>query len=284
MDFTESYAPVINDTSWRILIIAMMVMKLEARIVDVETAFLFGDLEEEVYMTCKEVHKEDEALLLLHAIYGLVQAARQWYLKFVEKLTKIGFGGGCPDPCLFTRRSEKGVVFLAVWVDDSLMVGDEDAINEVIGLLRDEDFILKTEGSLDNYLSCEITMNKDKTIGWIHQPHLITKLEKRFGEMVKGRQKYKTPSAPGGVTLKNTGETVGDKEHAMYRSGVGMLLFLVKHTRPDIANGVRKLSKALDSPSEAAFKDMLRMVKFVLDTRGLAIKIAPKTVDMEDIN
>ena len=65
-------------------------------------------------MTCKEVHEEDEALLLLHAIYGLVQTERQWYLKFVEKLTKIGFEGGCPDPCLFTRRSERGIIFLAV--------------------------------------------------------------------------------------------------------------------------------------------------------------------------
>merc|ERR1712115_382918 len=76
IDFTESYAPVINDVCWRILIVIMMVMKLDSRIIDVETAFLFGDLEEEVYMTCKEVHAEDEALLLLHAIYGLVQASR----------------------------------------------------------------------------------------------------------------------------------------------------------------------------------------------------------------
>ena len=75
VDFTESYAPVINDVCWRILIVIMMVMKLDSRIIDVETAFLFGDLEEEVYMTCKEVHAEDEALLLLHAIYGLVQAS-----------------------------------------------------------------------------------------------------------------------------------------------------------------------------------------------------------------
>ena len=63
----------------------MMVMKLDSRIIDVETAFLFGDLDEEVYMTCKEVHEEDEALLLMHAIYGLVQASRQFWIKYVLK-------------------------------------------------------------------------------------------------------------------------------------------------------------------------------------------------------
>ena len=98
VDFTESYAPVINDICWRILIVIMMVMKLDSKIIDVETAFLFGDLDEEVYMTCKEVHGEDEALLLLHTIYGLVQASRQFWIKYVKILKKIGFEGGYPDP------------------------------------------------------------------------------------------------------------------------------------------------------------------------------------------
>ena len=119
VDFTESYAPVINDVSWRILLIIKILMKYEATIVDVETAFLFGDLEEEVYMTCKEVHDDDEVLLLIHSIYGLVQSARQYYIKFKEKLNKIGFYGGFPDPCLLMRKTEKGVVYIAVWVDDS---------------------------------------------------------------------------------------------------------------------------------------------------------------------
>ena len=85
VDFTESYAPVINDVSWRILIIAMLVRKLEAKVIDISTAFLYGDLEEDIYiyMKCEEVHGEGKVLHLLHAIYGLVQAARSFYLKFV---------------------------------------------------------------------------------------------------------------------------------------------------------------------------------------------------------
>jgi len=56
VDLTESYAPVINDVSWPILIIAMLVQKLEAKIIDVSTACLYGDLEEDIYMKCEEVH------------------------------------------------------------------------------------------------------------------------------------------------------------------------------------------------------------------------------------
>ncbi len=65
------------------------------------------------------------------------------------------------------------------------------------------------------------------------------------------------------------------EKHALFRSGVGLLLYLVKHTRPDIANAVRELSKVLDGPSPAAYKELLRVIKYVLDTKGLAIKVKP---------
>ena len=275
VDFTESYAPVINDVSWRILIIAMLLWRLEAKIIDVSTAFLYGDLEEDIYMKCHEVHGKDEALHLKHSVYGLVQSARQYYLKFTRKLRSLGFVGGYPDPCLMTRKNENGICFIAIWVDDSLLVGHEKAIQQTIDDLQREGFELKIDGSLDDYLSCEITFERERNVGWIHQPHLITKLEKFFGKFVKGLQVYKTPGTPGLATLRNAKTTVDAEKHAMYRSGVGMLLYLVKHTRPDIANAVRELSKALDCPSPAAYKEMLRVMKFVLDTRSLAIKVAP---------
>jgi hypothetical protein len=60
------------------------------------------------------------------------------------------------------------------------------------------------------------------------------------------------------------------------RSWVGLLLFLIKHSRPDLANVVRELSKCMDGASIAAYKEMLRVVKFVLDTKLYCLKIQPK--------
>ena len=100
VDFTKSCAPVINDVSWRMPLILKMTMKLDARIVDVETVFLFGELEEEVFMICKQVHGSDEVLHLVHSIHGLVQSAREHFHFFRKKLEKIGFVGGHPDPRL----------------------------------------------------------------------------------------------------------------------------------------------------------------------------------------
>ena len=97
VDFTESYAPVINDITWRILIVAKMIWNLSAKIIDVETAFLHGELEEEIYMEApegSELNRAEDCLLLVKAIYGLVQASRMYFIYFIKILRKLGFVGG----------------------------------------------------------------------------------------------------------------------------------------------------------------------------------------------
>ena len=98
---------------------------------------------------------------------------------------------------------------------------------------------MKVDGRLDDYLSCEITLDRKENLGWIHQPHLITKLEKKFGDYANSLQVYKTPGTPGIGTLRNPKTVVDEEKHALHCSGVGMLLYLVKHTCPDIATAVR---------------------------------------------
>jgi hypothetical protein len=58
-----------------------------------------------------------------------------------------------------------------------------------------------------------------------------------------------------------------------------MLLYLVKHSRPDIENAVRELSKALDGTSPAAYKELMRVLKYVMDTKNLSLRIQPKKKD-----
>jgi len=105
VDFTENYAPVMNDVTWHILLVAMIVWGMDAIIVDVETAFLHGELDEEIYMNLPEgmEGEDNECLLLLKALYGLVQGARQWWKKFVEILKNNEFKGGFVDPCLMIK-------------------------------------------------------------------------------------------------------------------------------------------------------------------------------------
>ena len=279
VDFQESFSPVCHDATLRILLICMIIFMLSGKIADVETAFLNGSLEEEIFMDCPPGmdHEEDECLLLLQCIYGLVQSARQYHKKIVRILHEIGFTGGDVDPCLFVRRNELGICFIAIYVDDNLLVGHPKAIDDVIDKLRQKGLTLTVEGDLHDYLSCHIVFSPDRTSAWLGQPHLTSKLREKFGDEVKGLPVYLTPGTPNRhiVREENVELRLPKAKQTRYRSGVGMLLYFVKHSRPDISNTVRELSKVLDFANELAYREMLRCIKFVLDSEDLGLKIAP---------
>ena len=65
---------------------------------------------------------------------------------------------------------------------------------------------------------------------------------------------------------------VSTKDHEIYRSGVGTLLYLTKHSRPDISNPVRELSKTMDGPAPVHLKEMYNLIMFVLSTKDFGLK------------
>ena len=117
----------------------MIIYQLKAKIVDVETAFLYGDLEEEIYMKLpegiglflEEKFDDDDALILVQAMYGLVQAARQFFKKLRDTMVKkMRFTKYLSDQCLLYRKNKIGTVVVCVCIDDTLVVGDDEADNE----------------------------------------------------------------------------------------------------------------------------------------------------------
>lgn len=93
IDFNESFAPVINDVSFRIILITKIMWGLQASIIDVETAFLHGKLSEEIYMNAPDGMnvKDNKCLQLKKTIYGLVQSAREFYKRLICELKDLGF-------------------------------------------------------------------------------------------------------------------------------------------------------------------------------------------------
>ena len=89
---------------------------------------------------------------------------------------------------------------------------------------------------------------------------------------------YKTPGTPRfKITRpKDDDDIIDSNLQSSYRSGVGMLLFLTKYSRPDICNIVRELSKCMDKATMGTYQEMLRVIKFVIDTKNFGLKIHPK--------
>ena len=106
---------------------------------------------------------------------------------------------------------------------------------------------------------------------------LILSLEKKYGEEVQKLYNYLTPGTPGlhQVREKDTALMLPKETQERYRSGIGMVLYLVKYSQPDIANSVRELSKVLHCSTNGAYKEMLLCIKYFLGSKSLGLKIWP---------
>jgi hypothetical protein len=113
------------------------------------------------------------------------------------------------------------------------------------------------------------------------QPHLLIQLTQKFGEEIKKMRKYLTPGTPRFKIQKSTEdlEVINDDFQRKYRSGVGMLLYLTKYSRPDISNIVRVMSKCMNAASWGSYQELLRVIKFINDTKSFGLKVMPKLDD-----
>ena len=123
IDFDEIFSPVVKMTTLRTVLALVAREDLELVQLDVKTAFLHGDLHEDLYMEQPAgfvAHgSEDMVCRLCKSLYGLKQAPREWYQKFDAFMRSEGYMRSHEDPCLYTRRAADGsLIVLILYVDD----------------------------------------------------------------------------------------------------------------------------------------------------------------------
>jgi len=161
---------------------------------------------------------------------------------------------------------------IAIYIDDTLCVGTPAAIEELKLDLK-KYFSTKEEGPMSEYVGCEV-IRRGRNKLFMYQSNLIEKLKRLFYERVSNLPIRDTPAGTGFNVIRclDDNKKISETEQKVYRSGVGILLYLVKYSRPDISNAVRELSKASDGADSTHMKCLLRTIKYVLDTKDLALK------------
>ena len=133
LDYFDTYSPVTRISSIQMLIAIAAIHNLEIHQMDVKTAFLNGDLDEEIYMEKPERFivpgQEKKVCRLVKSLYGLKQVPMQWHEKFDSVMMTNGFKISECDKCVYVKNTERGFIIICLYVDDILIMG---STNEVI--------------------------------------------------------------------------------------------------------------------------------------------------------
>ena len=203
------------------------------------------------------------ALKLKKAIYGLKQAGRCWNKRFDTFIKSLNFFLSSADKCVYTGMFKRCKIYLALYVDDGLLLcRDRDILNELVDILMTEFDITVTD--LNFFVGMEI-LQRDNYI-FISQEAYINKILKNF-EMLDAND-VKTPADP---SEKLTYPTVKTELKLPYRELVGSLLYLSVISRPDITYAVGVVSRYLDNYDESHWRAAKRILRYLKGTRSFGL-------------
>lgn len=282
VDYDRTFSPVARLTTVRSLLAVAAKENLKVTQFDVTTAFLNGELEDEIYMKQPEGYEDGTKRVckLKRSLYGLKQAPRCWNICIAEFLLKSGFKQSEADPCLFVRNKNQLKVAVALYVDDGLIAHNTTAAGEeFLNELKSRFKITFKPASY--FLGMEIIVRQDNSI-FLCQKAYTKKILQKYGMS-------ECKPAPSPVIKNNEigkDEDSNTKSVFPYRQAVGALSYLSVGTRPDITYAVGVASRNLSAPTKEdvlLIKRIFRYLKGTLE-QGLTFtnKSPPRMVCFSD--
>ncbi|KAI3764834.1 hypothetical protein L2E82_14851 [Cichorium intybus] len=249
VDYNEIFSPVVKMTTIRMVLGIVASEDLHLEQLDVKTAFLYGDLEEDIYMVQPEgfptVGKENLVCKLKKSLYGLKQAPRQWYLKFDSFMQRSGYRRCEMDHCCYLKKFSSSYIILLLYVDDMLIAGsDMQEINKLKKQLSKE-FEMKDLGAAKQILGMSIAR---------------TKLPKQSPKTEEDREQM---------------------ANVPYASAVGSLMYAMVCTRPDIAHAVGVVSRFMSNPGKEHWEGVKWLLRYLKGTAEIALCFRRKGVVLE---
>ncbi|UYV68112.1 hypothetical protein LAZ67_5003088 [Cordylochernes scorpioides] len=271
IDFQETYAPVINLAVIRVLITLSLNMKWYNRHLDVDNAFLYGDLEEEIYMLLPEgvERKDNEVYKLLRPIYGLRQSGRNWNLTLDHALQEMGFTRIESCNCIYTYLDK---AIIAVYVDDLALFGESEEILRNIEQKINERFRVKNLGAIRNLLGVQIDYPDEETVV-LSQSTYVKSILQKFN-MIECRP-VSTPLDISFPISKGDCPTDEEEKERMkaipYRELIGSLLYLANCTRPDLMFSVTRLAQFASNPGRRHWQAAKHVLRYLHGSLNLSL-------------
>ena len=273
IDYNEVFAPVSKYATFRSLCAVVAANDLEMHQIDIKTAFLQGNLEEDIFIRQPPGYESDDPKLacrLQKALYGLKQAPRAWHQRLHIELQQFGFKVSDADPGFYIYRSSdtSEPVYLLVYVDDILL-----ACGDLTLVISIKEFLLGTFdgrylGPATSFLGISILRDRAKRTLKLSHQRMVIDLAHKFG-MEHGNSRV-LPLSPSVELSANVGDPL-DTSTYPFRELVGSLMHLSITVRPDISYAVGALSRYLTSPTMVHWQAAKGVLRYLVGTTDYGI-------------
>eukprot|EP00268_Persea_americana_P056077 TRINITY_DN6570_c0_g1_i4.p1 TRINITY_DN6570_c0_g1~~TRINITY_DN6570_c0_g1_i4.p1 ORF type:complete len:520 (+),score=81.62 TRINITY_DN6570_c0_g1_i4:3057-4616(+) len=269
IDYTEVFAPVARWDTIRMILALAANREWSVYQLDVKSAFLHGELSEEVFIERPQGYEvegaQDKVYKLKKALYGLKQAPRAWFSIIESYFIKEGFEKCLCEHTLFIKCGAGGrVLIVSLYVDDLIFTGnDEKMFEEFKGSMKRE-FDMSDIGRMKYFLGVEIVQSSDGI--FISQKKYANEVLERFG--MEHCNPVKNPIVPGCRLVKDEG---GVRIYATtYKQMVSSLMYLTA-TRPDLMFVVSLISRFMETPTELHQQAMKWIFRYLKGTTEMGI-------------
>lgn len=240
--------------SIRILLAIAAYYDYEIWQMDVKTAFLNGNIEEELYMVQPEgfidLKDAGKVCKLQWSIYGLKQASRSWNLQFDEVIKAFGFVQNVEEFCVYKKLSGSSVAFLVLYVDDILLIGNDVKFLESVKEYLNGQFSMKDLGEAAYILGIKIYRDRSKRLLALSQKTYLEKILKKFN--MDNSKKGLLPVMKGSkLSVTKCPTTAKEREEMFskpYASAIGSVMYAMMSTRPDVALTISLTNRFQSNP------------------------------------
>ena len=283
IDYFATWAPTARHTTARVFLHLAASRDMEIDAMDVDQAFLQGELHEEIYMdpppALPDSPAPDMVWRLRKPLYGLKQSPRQWHAKLKIALLQLGFQPSHGDPSLYVGITSQGI-WMLVYVDDMLLASEDPAELAALKHALKNLFPMKDLGSVKTYLGMDVTRDRDKRELYLSQERYIHDLLHRF--QFTDCKAADTPLAVNhGLNLpKPDEEPIPGQER--YAELLGGIMYTMVSTRPDIAHAVSVLSRFIADGRHGAthWKAALRLLSYLKGTAKYKLVLGGTSTDL----
>ncbi|KAI0510265.1 hypothetical protein KFK09_010866 [Dendrobium nobile] len=277
IDYEETFSPVAKLPTIRILFTVALYHGWQVQQLDVEKAFLHGNLSETVYMSQPKGFEDSSHpthVCRLHkAIYGLKQSPRQWYNTFTTHLISLGFSHSKSDSSLLIRKQPSSTIFLLIYVDDILITGNNSsAIFDLLQKLN-QTFAMKHLGTAHSFLGINITTKPNQY--FLSQPQYAKSILQQAG--MSSSNSLANPNCTKLPQQFGNDPILSDPQN--YRKITGSLLYLTI-TRPDISYSVNILSQHMHNPMPEHIYLLKRLLRYISGTQYFGIPITKHNLSL----